>query len=98
MDQDKIDALRDELERLRRGAFNVKHSEIVSFAESCGRSLSPRGKHPTYESVLPNRNPLSIPGHKSLKGFTVKAILKVLEADLNSWEEMAEERGKQNDT
>ena len=100
MDRAKIEALRDELENLRRGAFNIRRSELVSFAESCGRRESNRGKEPTYVSVLPHRNPLSIPGHTKLKGFTVKSILKVLAADLDCWEEIAdrEEKRKQNDS
>jgi len=92
MDPAKIEALRNELEALRAGAFNAKRSEVVSLAESVGRRLTNRGKEPTYVSILPGRNPLSIPGHAKLKGFTVKSILKVLSADLDCWEELARQR------
>jgi hypothetical protein len=93
MDRSTLEALRDELEALWVGAFNVKRPALVSFAESVGRRLSNRGKEPTYVSILPGRNPLSIPGHK-LKGFTVKSILRTLDADLDCWERQIELREK----
>jgi hypothetical protein len=94
MDRAKIDRLRSELEGLRAGAFNLKTSRLVSFAESVGRQRTNRGKEPTYISVLPGRNPLSIPGHPTLKGFTAKSILKVLAADLDCWEDLLDAEEK----
>lgn len=94
MDRAKIEELRSELEELRAGAFNLKRSRLVSFAGSVGRNLSNRGKEPTYVSVLPGRNPLSIPGHTDIKGFTAKSILKVLEADLDQWEDLLDAEEK----
>ena len=100
MDRKRIDELRGELEELRAGAFNVKPSRLIEFAKSCGRSRANRGKEPTYVSSLPGRNPLSIPGHSTIKGFTVKSILRVLEADLDCWEDLldTQEKGKKEET
>jgi hypothetical protein len=94
MDRAKIKRLRRQLESLRAGAFNLKPSMLIGFAESVGRTRANRGKEPTYVSILLGRNPLSIPGHSTINGFTAKAIIKVLEADLDVWESLVEEEEK----
>jgi hypothetical protein len=57
-------------------------------AESIGRTRANRGKEPNFTSPLPGRNPLSIPGHPTINGYTAKGILKVLEADLDCMEDL----------
>ena len=92
MNKKKIAKLRRELDGLRAGKYNLKTSDVVSLAKRIGRSRdTSRGKEPTYVSVLPRTTPLSIPGHPTINPYTANAILDVLEADLDRWQELAEQ-------
>ena len=80
--------IREEIGALRsRGG--VRSSELQRLARRLGRTLSPRGKHPTWVSrLLPAATPLSIPDHggKELNRYTARAILDQMEQDLNELE------------
>jgi hypothetical protein len=94
----KLSRLRRELRRLRTAKYNLSASDLVGFAKKVGRFLNPhRGKEPTYVSVLPNKNPLSIPGHSTVNPYTADAILDVLEADLDSWQAIVEQQEKKDE-
>jgi hypothetical protein len=98
MNRKKIAKLRRELAELRAGKYNLKRSDIVSFAQRVGRRPdTSRGKEPTYVSVFPQQNPLSIPGHSTINPFTALKILDVLEADLDKWEDLLEEQERKED-
>lgn len=88
MDQRKITKLRRELRKLRSGKYNLKPSKLATFAGKVGRVRdTSRGKEPTYISIIPGIRPLSIPGHPTINPHTADAILDVLEADLDRWED-----------
>jgi hypothetical protein len=83
-----IERLRADIQALRR-VGGVRSSDLQSIARRLGRSLSPRGKHPTWVShILPTAPPLSIPDHggRDLNRFTAQVILDQLEEDLNALE------------
>jgi hypothetical protein len=93
MDKSKLEKLRNELEALRAGKYNLKTSDLTRFAGKVGRTRdTSRGKEPTYVSVIPGMRPLSIPGHRRINLHTAQSILDTLEADLNRWEELLEEK------
>jgi hypothetical protein len=94
MNKHGIAKLRRELEQLRVGKYNLKSSDLTRFAAKVGRKRdTSRGKEPTYVSILlPGARPLSIPGHRKIKPYTADAIMDILEADLDRWEELLEEK------
>jgi hypothetical protein len=98
MDVRKIAKLRKELQKLRSGKYNLKPSKLVSFAGKVGRFRdTTRGKEPTYTSIIPGVRPLSIPGHPTINPHTADAILDVLEADIDRWEESLKTEEKEPD-
>lgn len=83
--------LREEILELRRSG-GVKSARLGGLAKRLGRTLVPRGKHPTWVSqVLPEAPPLSIPDHggRDLNRHTAGVILDQLEADLDRLEAKA---------
>jgi hypothetical protein len=95
----KLRKLRREIEALRAGIHNVRPRDLIRLALQLGRELDDRGKHPTYVSTLiPNSNPLSIPGHPTIKPTTAKSILDELEADIDRHSSMIEDQERKNDT
>jgi hypothetical protein len=99
MNRQKLEKLRREIESLRNSIHNVRPDDLVSLAKSLGRKKSKKGKHPTYESTLmPSRNPLSIPGHPTIKPGTARSILDELDADADGISALLDEQEKRNDT
>jgi hypothetical protein len=93
MRKDDIKRLREELQQLRLSKYNLKRSDLVRFAERVGRyPYMKHGKEPTWRSDIPGRNPLSIPGHRKVKPYTANKILDILEADIDTLEDMLEEK------
>ena len=87
MDLSDIEEWRQRWDDFRGRAANVSRDEIARFAECLGRKRRKSStKHPMYESPLPDRRALSIPGHSKLKKGTVLSILKDLAKDIDSWE------------
>jgi hypothetical protein len=87
MTQKKLDGLRGEVVELRR-VKAVKSREMVRLAKRIGRKLADRGKEPTYiHTELPNRRPISIPGHPTLSIGVKNNILDDLDGDLDAYEE-----------
>jgi len=84
-----IEKSRDTLDQLRARLANISHAELVRFAESLSRMKREAStRHPMYDSPLPGRPPLSIPGHRgSVAKWTAKTILDVLERDIDAWED-----------
>ena len=89
MDRKKLRALRRQLQALRTRSGNITSRELERLAKALGRTLSNRGKEPTYVSnLLQHRAPLSIPHHSTtLKRGTANNILDQLEQDLDELEE-----------
>lgn len=96
MDQGQIDEWRGELSALRGRLANIKYDEMISFAKSLGRTQVPGSSPPVFacHARINNRS-LSIHYHpRAMKKGTAHQALKVLEADIESWEMLlAEERG-----
>lgn len=93
----KLVRLRDEIDGLRAKKNNIKPDELVRLATQLGREKSKKGKHPTYENpLLPTRNPVSIPGHPTIKAMTAMSVLDELDADIDEFFEAleAQERAK----
>jgi hypothetical protein len=92
MEKQKRDRIRWEINQLRSRIANIRSRELISLAKKLGRSLFPRGKHPTYVSdILLNRPPLSIPNHSgALPKYTAESILNILEEDLDIIDEKEE--------
>lgn len=88
MDSKGFEKLRREIRELRKSG-GIKSAVLQSLAKRIGRKRHPRGKEPTWVFENPTgRNPLSIPNHPGdLNKFTAKAILDVLEEDLDYLEE-----------
>jgi hypothetical protein len=99
MTKKKLSKLRRELKQLRAGKYNIKPSDLRSFAGKVGRKLSGlRGKEPTYVSIpFPHLNPLSIPGHPTINPFTAENIMDILETDLDAWEDLLEKESLKNE-
>ncbi len=97
--------LQRQLKSLRENKSNISCTDMVKFAEKCGRypRKGGRGKEPTYISEwLEGAKPLSIPLHtgktKTLKVGTAGNILDILEADLFKLEEILnDEAGGNNE-
>jgi len=88
MDEATLKKIESEIEGLRARLGNIRQSELESLAKRLGRERSKRGAEPTYvHKQLPNRFPLSIPGHQQIAKFTAKSILSVLEDDVDAWRE-----------
>jgi hypothetical protein len=86
MDEDTLNKLELEINALRARTGNIKQGELESLAKKLGRERSKRGAEPTYVlRQLPNRFPLSIPGHRQIAKFTAKSILNTLEDDVDAW-------------
>jgi hypothetical protein len=96
MTKDKIEKLRQKLERLRAGKYNMKRSDLTKFATSIWRKEdTKRGKEPTFISIaFPELRPISIPRHRYIKPFTAESIIDSFELDLNTWEEHLESQEK----
>lgn len=91
----KLERLRGEIEALRHSIHNVRPDDLVSLAKSLGREKSKKGKHPTYESsLMPKTNPLSIPGHPTIKAGTARNILDQLEADIDGLTALLDEQDR----
>jgi hypothetical protein len=99
MTKKKLSKLRRALKQLRAGKYNIRPSDLVSFAGKVGRRLDgSRGKEPTYVSTaFPNLNPLSIPGHPKINPFTADNIMDILEIDLDAWEDHLEKESLKNE-
>jgi hypothetical protein len=96
--KEKVKRILEEIESCRGAIHNVRPSDLVSLAGSLGREKSKKGRHPTYESIImPERNPLSIPGHPTIKPRTAKSILADLEADAQEILDRLEQRERNND-
>lgn len=87
MTKRKLAKLRRELKKLRAGKYNLKSSDLTSFAKKVGRKPdTSRGKEPTYVSVIfSDLRPLSIPGHTAINPYTADSIMDTFDADLNKW-------------
>jgi hypothetical protein len=97
IDKDRLDELQAEIDALRACVHNVRPDDLVSLAKKLGREKSKKGKHPTYESYLmPEKNPLSIPGHPKIKPGTARKILDELEADVFGLREKLEQQERKN--
>jgi hypothetical protein len=95
INKEKLIRLRAEIEAFRGSIYNVRPDDLVSLARSLGREKAKRGKHPTYVSTLVARNPISIPGHPTIKPRTAASILDELEADINAlWDLLDEQERK----
>jgi len=95
----KLARLRGEIEALRAGKHNIRPDDLVQLAKSLGRKLDKRGKHPTYVSeLMPTRNPISIPGHPTIKAGTALNILDELEADIDGLSAMLDEPEGEDDS
>ena len=96
MDLDKIDSFRAWLCKLRGRLGNIKHTEIVTFAEALGRRQRPGSSPPMYVSNLPGRRSLPIHFHpKAMKRGTAKGALDILEGDIDALEfTIADRRGR----
>jgi hypothetical protein len=94
----KLAKLRREIENLRAAKHNIKPADLTSMAKRLGRALENRGKHPTWKSeLIPSSNPLSIPGHPTIKSTTAMSILDELEADIDRLSELLNDpRGEKN--
>jgi hypothetical protein len=93
INKQKLRRLRRRIAELRNAKHNIRPSDLISLANSLGRQLAKRGKHPTYVSVLiPGSNPLSIPGHPTIKTITAMSILDDLEVDIDRFTEMLDEQ------
>src|SRR5579864_152353 len=94
----KLARLRREIDGLRAAKHNIKPDDLTSLARRLGRKPVKRGKHPTWQSeLIPTANPLSIPGHPTIKATTAMSILDELEADIDRLAELLNERrGEQN--
>jgi len=94
----KLEKLRRQIQAYRASIHNVRPDDLVSLAKQLGREKSKKGKHPTYESTLmPQTNPLSIPGHPAIKAGTARNILDQLEADLDGLTGLLDEQERKND-
>ena len=94
----KLEKIRREIESLRASKHNIKPHDLVSLAKSLGRVKSKRGKHPTYVSTLmATRNPLSIPGHPTIKTGTACGILDELESDVDELSALLDEQEQKRD-
>ena len=92
MNQNTLRHLRKELAKLRGQARGgIPSEKLERFARSCGRNLSPRGKHPAWVSALlpkTDATPLSIPHHsRPIYQVVANIILETLESDLDKLEE-----------
>ncbi len=84
----EIERCREELQALRRRLANVKREEVERLALSLGWQFRPKkGGHPRYDKA--GRAPLTIPGHRTFKKYTLAGILDYLEEDLDREEEEA---------
>jgi hypothetical protein len=91
--KEKIKRLRRRITELRNAKHNIRPSDLVSLAESLGRKLKKGGKHPTYISyLLTDRNPISIPGHPTIKSPTAMSIVDDLESDIDRLSELLDEQ------
>jgi len=94
MNKRKIAKLRRDLEALRARRYNLKHSDLESFATKVWRKRdTTRGKEPQYVSIqFPELHPLSIPGHKRVNPYTADSVMDTFEADLNKWDSWLDEQ------
>lgn len=98
MDLSDIEKWRDTLAGLRQRLANIHYDEMIGFAESLGRSRRQASTPELrFNSPLPGRPMLSIPSGKgTMKKWTAKKILDVLEADIEAWEQEISRRAKGN--
>jgi hypothetical protein len=98
INKEKLAELQADIESFRRAIHNVRPDQLVSLAKKLGREKSKKGKHPTYEStVMPERNPLSIPGHRTIKSGTKRSILDELEVDIHLLTDRLDRQERTND-
>ena len=96
MTQDSIDRWRQRLDELWARCGNVKPGELMSIAESFGRKRIKRSTpHPTYESPLPGRPPMTISGHTTMGKKWVKDAITALRGDLDVLEQIEQRRIKE---
>lgn len=87
MDRKKLDKIKAEIDDRRRST--ARASDLERLARQLGRKLVKRGKHPMWESQLPESYALSIPHHggRDLAKGTKHCILDQLEGEVLAWEE-----------
>jgi hypothetical protein len=94
----RLEELRQEIAALRARPHNIKSKELISLAKSLGRVKAKRGKHLIYVSTLmPTRNPLVIPGHRTLKSGTAGQIMDELSADIDGIAVLLDEQEQKHD-
>ncbi len=97
INKEKLIRLRGDIEAIRGSIHNVKPGDLISLARSLGREKDKkRGKHPTYVSTLLKRNPISIPGHPTIKPRTAGSILDELAADIDALWALLDEQERKN--
>lgn len=92
MTQQRIEEIRGRIADLRSRLGNIKFGEMISLAQSVGRTQRPGSSPPMYLSPLPGRRALPIHYHPgAMKKGTAKASLDIIEGDLDAWEVQLEE-------
>jgi hypothetical protein len=89
MNSKQLAKIKRELEAIKLSPQGRRSDDLISIAGRLGRSLSNRGKEPTYirsgdPCLVP---PLSIPKHSAeMKTGTVRSIVYQLLDDCDEWE------------
>lgn len=93
MNRRKLKDLERKLEDWRRSPRGIARNELVRVAEKLGRSLSDRGKEPTFvNDHFPQLRPISVPGHRrDLAPGTARNILDGLLEDVECWRNIVED-------
>ncbi|QPD04932.1 MAG: hypothetical protein Nkreftii_002706 [Candidatus Nitrospira kreftii] len=87
-----IKELRGWIAEMHNRLGNIKFSEMVSLAESVGRTKRPGSSPPMYVSPLKGRRALPIHFHPGcMKKGTARASLNIIEGDIDAWELQIEE-------
>lgn len=89
MNSKQLAKIKRELEAIKLSPQGRKAEDLTSMAGRLGRSISNRGKEPTYiRSGLPCLTPpLSIPNHSGdMKTGTVRSIVSQLLDDCDEWD------------